>query len=187
MNSQVFDQNGGVRNGMRFIGTMGDVLVKLRLFLCSFAPLFLICGIRFESFWLSLVCYLLTAIGILLGLLVLGATSRITPTDYIVKRVEDRGPEVAGYLAAYLLPFVTVSQPGTRDVIGYSIFLIVMAVVYIRSEMLQINPTLYLFGWKVMAITTSSGLSAYLLTRRSVLIEPEIRAVRYKNTLLVEH
>jgi hypothetical protein len=40
-------------------------------------------------------------------------------------RVEDRGAEVAGYLASYILPFVVVPEPGWSDLVGYAIFLVV--------------------------------------------------------------
>lgn len=176
-----------LRYWARRMGGMGDVLVKLRLFLCSYAPLFLICGIRFETKWLSWLCYLLVIVSVVAGLSVVRATRKITPGDYVVMEVEDRGPEVAGYLASYLLPFVTVSQPTMSDLSGYVVFLCVAATLYVRSEMIQINPTLYLFGWKVLAITTSDNLSAYLLTKHDVLVKSTIRAARYQRNLLIEH
>lgn len=42
---------------------------------------------------------------------------------------EDAGGEVSGYLASYLLPFVTVPSPSIRDLLGYSIFLVVALII----------------------------------------------------------
>jgi hypothetical protein len=50
---------------------------------------------------------------------------QVTSSTWTVRTVEDRGGEVAGYLATYLLPFVTVSEPDVRDVVGYALFLVV--------------------------------------------------------------
>lgn len=161
--------------------------MKLRLFFCSYAPLFLICGVRFESLPLALVCGVLAVASTLTGVLVVWAARRMTPSHYRITTVDDRGPEVAGYLATYILPFVTVAQPTWRDIMAYAIFLTVSAVVYVRSEMIQINPTLYLFGWKVRAVSTSSGMTGYLITRRDVTVQAEIDAVRFQDTLLIDH
>lgn len=176
-----------VRRGRRGIDGMRGVLTRVRLFACSYAPLFLILAIRFDNPWLSAACYLLTAISTILGVSVIGAIKRKTPGDYLITKTDDRGPEVSGYLATYLLPFVTVSQPSVHDLVGYTVFLIVAATVYVRSEMMQINPTLYLLGWKVVAVKTADGLSTYLLTKRNIGAKSTIRAVRVQNTLLIEH
>jgi len=79
--------------------------------------------------------------------------------------VSDAGSEVAGYLATYLLPFLTVAEPNTRDVIAYILFLLVTGLIYVRSEMTQINPTLYLLSRRVVRVTTTAGWSGYVITR----------------------
>src|SRR5262249_9898715 len=83
-------------------------------------------------------------------------------------RVEDRGAEVAGYLASYILPFVVVPEPNWRDLTGYAIFLVVAATIYVRSGLLQINPTLYLLGWRVFAVTLGGSWTGFALSRRSI-------------------
>jgi len=166
---------------------MSDMLIKIRLFLCSYVPLFLISGIRFETPWLSRTCYALAFLGVIAGLSVVHATSKIIPSEYLVTKVEDQGAEVSGYVATYLLPFVTVSQPSYRDLIGYGVFLLVIAILYVRSEMIQINPTLYFFRWRVLSVATSDGLTTHLLTQHDVRARSDIRAVRFKNTLLIQH
>src|SRR4051794_8453221 len=101
------------------VSAMSDVLVNVRLFFFVYEPLFLISAIRFEMPWLSWTCYALAALSVIAGLSVVHATSRITPSEYLVTKVEDQGAEVSGYVATYLLPFVAVSQPSTHDLIAY--------------------------------------------------------------------
>jgi hypothetical protein len=116
-----------------------------------------------------------------------GVLSSVAASVRAVHRVEDRGGEVAGYLATYLLPFVTVAEPGWRDIVGYLVFLAIVAVVYIRSGLVQINPTLYLFGWRLFAIDIGEGWSGYLLARRPAARGEEIHAVRMTERLFISY
>ncbi len=141
-----------------------DLVVELSLFLCSYAPLIAILAIRFRTVWLEIICGSVAALGFVAGVLVIARYRRLAGQEWTATRVEDRGYEVAGCLASYLLPFVTVPEPGVRDLIGYGIFLFIAGVVYIRSGMLQINPTLYLLGWRVNA-SDSRGELGRLRTR----------------------
>jgi hypothetical protein len=174
-----------VNRRQRWAARSAELVVEIPLFASSYAPLFLILAIRFERVWLEIVCGALAAVGFGVALFVFARYRSLTADSWRVTHVEDRGPEVAGYLAAYLLPFVAVPEPTWRDIAGYGIFLLVAGVIYVRSAMIQINPTLYLFGWRLAEVTVNDAWPAYLLFRRS---EPEggITAVRMTERLLVE-
>jgi hypothetical protein len=148
--------------------TASDLVVELALFLCSYAPLFLILAVRFTAHWLEILCGTLFALGLVGGLTVVLRYGGVTGRSWTATRVEDRGAEVAGYLASYILPFVVVPEPSWRDLVGYAIFLLVAATIYIRSGMLQINPTLYLFGWHVFAVSVGDRWTGYALARVSL-------------------
>jgi hypothetical protein len=164
-----------------------DLIVELALFMSSYAPLFAILAIRFRSTGLVVACSTLSAIGFAAGAAVLIRFSQVTSSAWTVRTVEDRGAEVAGYLATYLLPFVTVSEPGARDIVGYVLFLTVVAVIYVRSSLVQINPTLYLFGWRLYAIEVGDGWSGYLLARGPVRQGTDVAAVRMTERLFVSY
>lgn len=78
---------------------------------------------------------------------------------------EDTGGEVSGYLASYLLPFVTVPTPSWRDLLDYGLFLLVNLVIYVRSNLVRVNPTLYVLGYRVLAIRYGREKEQYLVTR----------------------
>lgn len=149
----------------RTAAAASDLLVELLLFLCSFAPLFLILAIRFRSLWLEAVCGGLFVVGVGGGLAVVWRYQGVSSRSWTATRVEDRGAEVAGYLASYILPFVVIPEPGWRDLVGYAVFLVVAATIYIRSGMLQINPTLYLLGWRVFSVAIGNQWTGYAITR----------------------
>jgi hypothetical protein len=167
--------------------TTTDLIVELSLFLCSYAPLFAILAIRFEHIWLIVTCGLLAGVGFGMGAAVLLRFRSVTASTWVARTAEDRGGEVAGYLATYLLPFVTVAEPGVRDVIGYVLFLVIVGVIYVRSSLVQINPTLYLFGWRLYGIEVGDGWSGYLLARRPVKRGEELRTVRMTERLFVSY
>jgi len=168
-------------------GRVADTTVELALFLSSYAPLFVILAIRFRSIALVVACAIIAGVGLAAGIAVLVRFRQVTPSGWIVRTVEDRGGEVAGYLATYLLPFITVTQPGVRDVIGYLLFFVIVAVIYIRSSLIQINPTLYLLGWRLYAIEIGDGWNGYLLARGPVRRGTEVAAVRMTERVFVSY
>jgi hypothetical protein len=165
---------------------MASLILRSRLFLSSYAPLFLILAIRFRDPILQLVMGALTFVGVAALLLVMRKAKEIDPDPHLVLTVADRGAEVAGYVATYLLPFVTVEEPTVRDLAGYVLFFIVVGVVYVRSDMVQINPLLYLTRYRVWAITTSDGWAGYLVSRNKPRPQAVLLASRLANTLAVE-
>jgi hypothetical protein len=102
--------------------------------------------------------------------------------------VEDRGAEVAGYVASYLLPFLTVSEPSSRDLVAYGLFLVVVAVLYLRSGLVRINPTLYLAGWRLYAVTIGqAGWSGYVLSRRPLRAGEPLSGARLTERLFLSY
>jgi len=140
-------------------------LLPVRFLLSSYAPLFAILVLRLDSAQVSVGCGALAAIGLLSTISLLGGVGRLEPEPHKVDAVVDRGPEVAGYVATYLLPFVTVAEPSGRDLLAYGAFLVVSGIIYVRSSMMAVNPLLYLLGFRVVSITNGTGLDAFLVCR----------------------
>jgi hypothetical protein len=162
------------------------LVVRALLFLSSYAPLFVILAIRFQENILRGACAGLAAIGFGYLVVVLGTVSRhAQQRAYPVVAVEDASGQAAGYLATYILPFVTAPYPSGADLAGYCILAVVALVIFMRSELAQINPTLYLLGWRVAAIKTGTT-GYYLVCRRLPRQCAEINAVRVAGLLVRE-
>jgi hypothetical protein len=172
---------GGSHFGLEVV-----VLVRFVLFLSSFSPLFAMLALRFTAPALRLGAAGLCLVGLVGALFVLAAEGRKGAASFEVKNVEDSGPEVAGYLASYILPFVAIDQPAPELAVAYMIFLLVAAVVYVQSDMVQINPVFYLLGRRVEKITTApDDWQAYLITRRRALVKETIQATTLSQGVLV--
>ncbi len=126
-----------------------EVVIRLRLFASSYAILFLISAIRFDHTVLRITLLAFFAYGVVDAWFLTRYAQTKTPEAQVIKECRDAGAEVAGYLASYLLPFVTTSDPSLADLAGYGLYLAVIALVFIRSDMAQVNPTLYALGWVV--------------------------------------
>jgi hypothetical protein len=62
----------------------------------------------------------------------------------------------------------------------------VVAVVYVQSDMLQVNPVLYLTRRRVTFITTEGGWEGYFVSRRRPRPGDTVRAARFADTLAVK-
>jgi hypothetical protein len=100
--------------------------------------------------------------------------------------VGDHGSQVAGYLATYLLPLLVVPTPSLDDLVAYSLFLIVAGLVYVRSEMVEINPTLYVLGFRVLRVVSVEGFVGYAIVRSGLRAGDTLHAIHVDAGVLVE-
>lgn len=156
------------------------------LFLSSYAPLFGLLAIRFEQRWLWISCTVLAVLGVVCLWLLLRLDARSAPGPHTLASARDAGVEAAGYLATYLLPFLTVATPTARDVIAYAGFLVVAAVINLRSAVAQVNPLLYLLGYRVLSVADDHGLHAYMITRQPRSGGDRVLATRFRDDVLVD-
>jgi len=104
----------------------------------------------------------------------------------VIKSVSDRGGEVAGYLVTYLLPLLTVAEPTPKDWLAYILFIALVGVIYVRTDMLHINPLLYLFGFLVFDVVLEGGQQYLVVTRRRLHPGDSIQAAPLRSYLIIE-
>jgi hypothetical protein len=142
---------------------------KSRLFFGSYAILFALLALRFATPWLEVTFGILAAIGLADTLwIVIGVPSKTQSDPIVFTSVEDAGSDVAGYLVGYILPFLTVAQPSLRDLLAYGLFLLVLGIIFVQSNMVQVNPTLYVFRRRVEKVTAEGGWNGYLISSTHV-------------------
>jgi hypothetical protein len=103
----------------------------------------------------------------------------------VVASADDRGPDVGGYITAYLMPLLAVPDPTVGDLVAYVTILFVIGLVYVRSRMIQMNPLLYLLGLRLSAITTVGGFHGYIISPNIPEVGDELRVARRENILLL--
>lgn len=163
-------------------------LTKPLMFLSSYAPLFALLAIRFESLYLVISCLALALLGVASVWLLLREPQRATGSRrhrHKLKSADIAGTEASAYLAGYLLPFLTVAEPGRRDLVAYGVFLVVAGVVHARTGIIQVNPTLFVLGWTVLRVTDERGFSGFMLSRDRAREGDTVYATRLTNDVLV--
>lgn len=135
------------------MGLLG-LIAKLGLFFAAYAPLSLIFAIRsvergkwhWGLLWPGFTIWLLIAIIGFCSLFgFLRSFKHLNAIEVTVRDVQDLGPEVAAYTATYLLPFVAPTLSGWRDIASYAMYFAILFVIFIKSDLQLINPTLYIF------------------------------------------
>jgi hypothetical protein len=93
---------------------------------------------------------------------------RASGPEWTVSEPRDQGAAAAGYLATYLLPLLHPEGGGWRITAAYGIYLLTVYIVFVRSDSLVvINPTLYVFGFRVFDVKRDSHDERY---RKRVLL-----------------
>jgi hypothetical protein len=164
------------------------------LFLSSYAPLFGLLAIRFTPRWLWISCLVLAVLGVASLYLLLRLDAASSQASHTLVSVRDAGAEAATYLAAYLLPFLTVAEPSVRDILAYAGFLLVAAVINIRSAAVQVNPVLYLLRYRVLSVTwvtdesvtDKKSFHAYMITKHSRYEGDKVKVTRFSDDVLVD-
>ena len=155
---------------------MPRLFVRCMLFFSSYFPLILIFGILLGRTHLSLA----------VGIIAFGSFSLLVTFLYLNRRnnvggvsqakitgVNKRDENVVGYIASYLIPFVTFPLNTPEEFVALLIFFVVLLVLYINSNMIYINPMFNLVGYHLYEITIESDqLSHYLIARGH--IRPDI-------------
>lgn len=78
------------------------------------------------------------------------------------------------------------TSPSARDLAAYALFLAVMACVYVQSNMVAINPLLYLARRRVHTVTTGDGVQAYLISRTTPRSGDIVLAAELGDGVLIE-
>jgi hypothetical protein len=159
-------------------------------FLSSYAPLWLMLALRFEPCALRIGFSALAVIcaGVVAWLVARRSTDRPSNTSLTV--TGDAGADISGYLAAYLLPFLTANDPTVLDLLAYLIFLGVAGLVYVRSGLMQINPTVYLTRRKVFrAKADAGGLSTevFVISRVDLRVGEAVKGERFADKVYIHH
>jgi hypothetical protein len=134
---------------------------KIILFLTSYIPLGIICLIiDFDTSSFLFFRYLVLDIGLILLILLLvillillGRHFRKRASDWegmTVVSAENKNSQIITYVFSYILPFL--SFPSTRRVIIGLLMLVIIGILYIKSDMIGINPMLTVFGYNIVKI-----------------------------------
>ncbi|RVX44902.1 hypothetical protein EDD27_7669 [Nonomuraea polychroma] len=141
---------------------------KARLFIVSYAPLIGIFAARSAPhWWWTASLSILAVAGAVDGWRMVRSARKRSTARMKVTNVEDQGNAVSGYLATYLLPFLSELPSGWGDGIAYFLYFATAFVIFLKSNLGVVNPTLYVLGWRVSRVALN-GRDTLLVSRKPV-------------------
>ena len=171
---------------------MVSVGARFVMFLSSYLPLEAIFVIQYwhKQNAIAYPCLALCILGpvLLASILVSSVHDKETSREQVVE-IRLRGDEVMGYIAGYLLPFLATDLSKTRQLSSVAVVLGVLCYLYVTTDMLYINPTLNLIGFRVYEVTLKGNADAKrvhpLISRRRPRQGDAIEVVRLTSRILV--
>jgi hypothetical protein len=167
---------------------MPNVPTRIMLFLCSYLPLSLIFFLLFldNSVPLASLSLLAGISGLIWTLLYLKEANKLVPSREEVAEVSKRDSEVVGYIAGYLVPFVTIPFESLAQALALGVFVLVICFIYVNSNMIYLNPTLGLLGYRLYEVTLEGGGTHFLVTRSRVVRSQVLYVVKNGENILLE-
>ena len=154
---------------------------RIRLLMSSYVPLYAITMVLVDNRLIRIIMAGSIIIGCASLLSLIRVASRkIEPRTATPTSVRDLGNEVASYVATYLLPFVTLNEVDLANIVAFFVALTTISIVYVQSDMLGVNPLMYLLKYRVYSVsgirTTRDGreIDAVVLSREQLLPGCEI-------------
>jgi len=140
--------------------------MKLWLFLGSYTPLFVLLALlewdnaifgalkiaTLSVNILPLAFLALATVGIIATVSFLLVARTLSPTSITPKIVDSHMQETLAYLITYLIPFVGFEFTDIPGVIANALLFLIIGFLYIQSNMIYLNPTLALMGFRVYRI-----------------------------------
>ena len=169
---------------------MPSVLLRYLLFLSSYFPLALIFFFLFieqQPIWAITVL----AIGLLSLIIMLvfffQLAPRLSPIQEKVTSVQGRDDAAMGYIASYIIPFVAIPFGDWQQGVALLIFVGMLSVVYVNSNLIHINPMLNLVGYHLYEITIEhSEIPHSLITRKRVVRGEMLRLIDIGSGIFLE-
>lgn len=83
-----------------------------------------------------------------------------------VERSARKDSDTLSYLATYLIPFALAPPKDGYEFVALLIFIVVLAYLYVNSNMIYINPVLSAFGYHLYEVTPAAAKGAIIVLSR---------------------
>lgn len=135
-------------------------LIRIRLFFISYVPLWVMLTFRAAPpdrwHWdrrasVVILFAILAVWGFVDAIRLIKGSRKIGSRRLVFGEISDQGGNAAGYLATYLLPFIGLIPADWGDWAAYGVYFAVAGIVFIRTDLTFVNPTLYVLRYRVVS------------------------------------
>lgn len=107
------------------------------------------------------------------------------PKKIIVSDRENVTGEYVLYVVTYIIPFL-VSDFGNEEVFTLSVMLFFVGILYVRADLIHINPMFAIFGYRLYTITDENSNKIYILAKRTLYRDDEVYMNRIDTGFFIE-
>lgn len=90
------------------------------------------------------------------------------------------------YIASYVIPFLVPSLQNWQHGLALGIFFFILGVIHVNSNMIHINPMLNLQKYHLYEITTESGSTHALISRKRIQRGLRLEVIKVGDDILIE-
>lgn len=166
---------------------MANSFARLCLFLSSYLPLGLVVAVLYwdkqRVFGLGVLSVCL--VGLLGALLFLRGANKSAALTIGVTKLQRKDSEAMAYIVSYIVPFLAFPEDSWQKWTAMAIFFLVLAVLYVRSDMIHINPILNLFGYYIFEATLQDGETVALISKQPRIKSGELRVSKAAETVYI--
>ena len=132
---------------------------RVLLFLTSYCPLLVIIMIDYlDNMYVVASLAAIIVLSIAFIRRVFGELEETSGSYNVVKgKVENTSKYIVQYFMAYLIPFFAVVDGGWESVAQYLLALAIMAILYIKSDAIYINPTMAILGYNIYKVSSADS------------------------------
>lgn len=142
-----------------------SIISKLMLFLSSYSLLFIALAFKYKFGNLTWVFFILALIG---GITTFKITkTKINPDNRKVVDIVSKNEQVLSYLVFCLLPFIGFDLTDSNEFLALIIILLTIGILYIKADLIYINPLLMLFGYNIYEVRFPNNSKRILISTKS--------------------
>lgn len=168
---------------------MPTAAAQLLMFFSSFAPLFVVFGLlgSFGTGAGRVACYTIAVLAFLGLFVLLRAARHLGKQTLKADRARPRDSDAIAYVVTYLVPFLTLATDSWQARAALAVFVLVVAVLYVRAHLFYVNPVLSLFfGYRLFEVETGESYSIVLSKRRYIAPGTELNTRRLSDYVFIE-
>ena len=151
------------------------IFVKISLFISSYLFLIVALLITNNNSYILWGCFGVVCISV--GIVLLSFSRKVNERSYKIKSIEDKNEQAVAYLMTYILPFITIGESSREEIMATILILIIIAVIYIKLDLIYINPIMLILGYYIYEIELENG------TKRTLISSKRLRSYNINDTV----
>lgn len=140
------------------------IFVKISLFISSYLFLIVALLIIDSSSYVLWGCLGIVCISI--GTILLSFSKKVNGRSYKIKAIQDKNEQAVTYLMTYIIPFITIGNSETKEILATVLILIIISIIYIKLDLIYINPIMLVLGYYIYEIELENGTKRTFISNK---------------------